>query len=73
MPRGQSLSPDRRHALPLGGRGEEEVLRFSEPGKTARPVALTLYKDGRHLIGSIWRHAGRTRGETDPLRLEKVD
>jgi hypothetical protein len=51
----------------------EVVLKFTEPGRTARPVELTLFKDGKHLIGSLWRHAGRVRGETDPLRLEKVE
>jgi len=40
----------------------EVVPRFTEPGKM-----------GKHLIGSLWRHAGRTRGETDPLSPEKVD
>jgi hypothetical protein len=49
------------------------TLKFTNPGRRPGPVELTLAKDGKHMSGTIWRHAGRVRGESDPLRLQKVD
>ena len=51
----------------------EVVLRFTQPGMRPAPVVLTLYKDGKHLFGTVGKHAGRVRGDTDPIKLEKVD
>ncbi len=48
------------------------VLRFTNPGMRSAPVVLTLYKDGKHLFGTVGRHAGRTRGDTDRIKLEKT-
>jgi hypothetical protein len=48
------------------------VLSFTAKGKKPGPVVLRLSRDGRYLSGTVWRHAGRVRGESDPLNLEKA-
>ena len=52
---------------------DEVVLRFTQPGKRPAPVVLTLYKDGKYMFGTVGKHAGRVRGDTDPIKLEKVE
>ena len=51
----------------------EVVLRFMTPEPST--AVLTLYKDGKNLIGPVsgTGQVGRSRGGDDSLRLRKVD
>ena len=51
----------------------EVVLRFMTPER--KTAVLTLYKDGKHLMGPVSGagQVGRTQGGDDSLQLRKVD
>ncbi len=51
----------------------EIVLRFTTPER--RTAVLTLYRDGKNLIGPVSGagQVGMHRGGDDSLRLRKVD
>jgi hypothetical protein len=51
----------------------EVVLRFMTPER--KTAVLTLYKDGKHLMGPVSGagQVGRTQGCDDSLQLRKVD
>ncbi|HET8575844.1 MAG TPA: hypothetical protein VFO18_02000 [Methylomirabilota bacterium] len=73
-PKGRGLSPVRDASIETTGR--EVLLKLKVPDGADRrmfPMELTLLKDGKHLVGTIYLAAGARGGSTRPAKFEKAE